>query len=154
MNNFAIAISIGLQYGVPLEEFVDAFVYTRFEPAGAVTGNDSIRSATSILDYIFRELGVSYLGRQDLANGDPHALNDDGLCEPEPMPAAKFISKGFSRGAAPDNLLFLPTTRRTSTSEIPIGADDICPDCGDIARSHIGGRLVCRSCGMVGGAEG
>ena len=71
MNNFAIAISIGLQYGVPLEEFVDAFVFTRFEPAGAVTGNDSIRSATSILDYVFRELGVSYLGRDDLANLDP-----------------------------------------------------------------------------------
>ncbi len=154
MNNFAIAISIGLQYGVPLEEFVDAFVYTRFEPAGAVTGNDSIRSATSILDYIFRELGVSYMGRQDLANGDPHALNADGLGEPEPMPAARFISKGFSRGTAPDNLLFLPTARRTSTPEIPTGADDICPDCGDIARSHIGGRLVCRSCGMVGGVEG
>ena len=64
MNNFAIAISIGLQYGVPLDEFVDAFVFTRFEPAGRVTGNDSIRSATSILDYIFRELGVSYLDRQ------------------------------------------------------------------------------------------
>jgi ribonucleoside-diphosphate reductase alpha chain len=67
MNNFAIAISIGLQYGVPLEEFVDAFVFTRFEPAGPVTGNDSVKNATSILDYIFRELGVSYLGRTDLA---------------------------------------------------------------------------------------
>src|SRR4029079_12565498 len=79
MNNFAIAISIGLQYGVPLEEFVDAFVFTRFEPAGPVTGNDSIRSATSILDYTFRELGVSYLGRRDLANADPDELNADGL---------------------------------------------------------------------------
>src|SRR5262249_50703034 len=68
MNNSAIAFSIGLQYGVPLDEFVDAFVYTRFEPAGRVAGNDSIRSATSILDYIFRELGVSYLDRSDLAN--------------------------------------------------------------------------------------
>ncbi len=79
MNNFAIAISIGLQYGVPLEEFVDAFVFTRFEPAGEVTGNDTIRSATSILDYIFRELGVSYLDRQDLASADPDALHADGL---------------------------------------------------------------------------
>ncbi|MGC1302087.1 MAG: hypothetical protein WA840_06910, partial [Caulobacteraceae bacterium] len=149
MNNFAIAISIGLQYGVPLDEFVDAFVYTRFEPAGAVTGNDSIRSATSILDYIFRELGVSYLDRQDLANADPDELNADGLGEPEPMPAAKFISKGFSRGAAPDNLLFLPTARRGAAPEIVEGADDICPDCGDIARSHVGGRLVCRTCGVV-----
>ena len=75
MNNFAIAISIGLQYGVPLEEFVDAFTFTRFEPAGMVIGNDSIKNATSVLDYIFRELGVSYLGRNDLAHVAPH---DDG----------------------------------------------------------------------------
>jgi ribonucleoside-diphosphate reductase alpha chain len=66
MNNFAIAISLGLQHGVPLEEFVDAFIATRFEPAGQVEGNEKIRSATSILDYIFRELAVSYLGRDDL----------------------------------------------------------------------------------------
>src|SRR5208283_2484874 len=75
MNNFAIAISIGLQYGVPLEEFVEAFTFTRFEPAGIVEGNDAIKNATSILDYIFRELGVSYLGRDDLASVDPTALN-------------------------------------------------------------------------------
>jgi ribonucleoside-diphosphate reductase alpha chain len=67
MNNFAIAVSLGLQYGVPLEEFVDAFTATRFEPAGLVEGNDKITRATSILDYIFRELAVSYLGRDDLA---------------------------------------------------------------------------------------
>jgi len=79
MNNFAIAISIGLQYGVPLDEFVDAFVFTRFEPAGRVTGNDSIGSATSILDYIFRELGVSYLDRHELANADAEPLDADGL---------------------------------------------------------------------------
>ena len=70
MNNFAIAISLGLQYGVPLEEFVDAFTFTRFEPAGLVQGNDTIKNATSILDYIFRELAVSYLGRNDLAHVD------------------------------------------------------------------------------------
>jgi ribonucleoside-diphosphate reductase alpha chain len=67
MNNFAIAVSLGLQYGVPLEEFVDAFTATRFEPAGLVEGNDKITRATSILDYIFRELAVSYRGRDDLA---------------------------------------------------------------------------------------
>ncbi|WP_444850661.1 TSCPD domain-containing protein, partial [Loktanella salsilacus] len=68
MNNFAIAVSVGLQYGVPLEEFVDAFTFTKFEPAGGVQGNDSIKNATSILDYIFRELAVSYLDRTDLAH--------------------------------------------------------------------------------------
>ena len=71
MNNFAIAISLGLQYGVPLEEYVDAFTFTRFEPAGPVQGNDSIKNATSILDYVFRELAVSYLDRIDLAHVDP-----------------------------------------------------------------------------------
>jgi ribonucleoside-diphosphate reductase alpha chain len=78
MNNFAIAISIGLQYGVPLEEYVEAFTFTRFEPAGIVMGNDSIKNATSVLDYIFRELGVSYLGRNDLAHVTPHEDHDLG----------------------------------------------------------------------------
>ena len=68
MNNFAIAISLGLQYGVPLEEFVDAFLDTKFEPSGKVYGNDRILSATSILDYIFRELAISYLGKEELAH--------------------------------------------------------------------------------------
>jgi ribonucleoside-diphosphate reductase alpha chain len=79
MNNFAIAISIGLQYGVPLDEFVEAFTFTRFEPAGLVDGNDSIKMATSILDYIFRELGVSYLGRDDLAHVEPSDTGPDAL---------------------------------------------------------------------------
>ena len=74
MNNFAIAISLGLQYGVPLEEYVEAFTFTRFEPAGLVQGNETIKNATSILDYIFRELAVSYLGRHDLAHVDPREI--------------------------------------------------------------------------------
>ena len=77
MNNFAIAISIGLQYGVPLEEFVEAFTFTRFEPSGMVEGNDAIKMATSILDYIFRELAISYLGRNDLAHVQPADLMPD-----------------------------------------------------------------------------
>ena len=68
MNNFAIAISLGLQYGVPLDEFVDAFIETKFEPSGEIKGNDRILNATAILDYIFRELAISYLGREDLAH--------------------------------------------------------------------------------------
>jgi len=164
MNNFAIAISIGLQYGVPLDEFVDAFVYTRFEPAGPVTGNDTIRSATSILDYIFRELGVSYLDRQDLA--DPGELNADGLgrgalegvgehAEPQPQPASRFISKGFSRGAAPDNLLFLPTARPRAAADAPEAAVlDVCPDCGEFALTRRAGRFVCEACGENSGAAG
>ena len=85
MNNFAIAVSVGLQYGVPLEEFVDAFTFTKFEPAGMVQGNDSIKNATSILDYIFRELAVSYLDRTDLAHVKPegHSFDDLGRGEEE-----------------------------------------------------------------------
>ena len=79
MNNFAIAVSVGLQYGVPLEEFVEAFTFTRFEPAGMVQGNDSIKNATSILDYIFRELAVSYLDRTDLAHVKPTGESFDDL---------------------------------------------------------------------------
>ncbi|HXQ09942.1 MAG TPA: ribonucleotide reductase [Caulobacteraceae bacterium] len=163
MNNFAIAVSIGLQYGVPLDEFVDAFVFTRFEPAGPVTGNDSIRSATSILDYLFRELAVSYLDRDDLANADPHEFNADGLghgsAEGEPaateaqsVPASRYISKGFSRGSAPDNLVFLPApTRKAAPSreETSHLQEEVCPACGDFALVRRGGLLVCESCGAA-----
>ena len=79
MNNFAIAVSVGLQYGVPLDEFVDAFTFTKFEPAGMVQGNDSIKNATSILDYIFRELAVSYLDRTDLAHVKPEGTSFDDI---------------------------------------------------------------------------
>jgi ribonucleoside-diphosphate reductase alpha chain len=79
MNNFAIAISIGLQYGVPLEEFVEAFTFTRFEPSGMVEGNDTIKMATSVLDYLFRELAISYIGRTDLAHVQPTDLQPDAM---------------------------------------------------------------------------
>jgi ribonucleoside-diphosphate reductase alpha chain len=158
MNNFAIAISIGLQYGVPLDEFVDAFVFTRFEPAGPVTGNDTVKSATSILDYVFRELGISYLGRADLANSDPGELNADGLGQPkapavsgeEPQPASRFISRGFARGAAPDNLVFLPTAGR-APGPAALGAAEVCAACGDIAVVRKGQALICETCGARAG---
>jgi ribonucleoside-diphosphate reductase alpha chain len=103
MNNFAIAISVGLQYGVPLEEFVEAFTFTRFEPAGLVIGNDSIKNATSVLDYIFRELGVSYLGRSDLAHVPPASDEDIGTGNDGPggttdVAIAKLASSGYLRG--------------------------------------------------------
>ena len=94
MNNFAIAISIGLQYGVPLDEYVDAFTGTRFEPAGMVQGNDAIKMASSLLDYVFRELAISYLGRTDLANGDFDT--DVGTVGG----ASAAISLGLTRGRA------------------------------------------------------
>jgi ribonucleoside-diphosphate reductase alpha chain len=79
MNNFAMAISIGLQYGVPLEEYVDAFAFTRFEPSGLVTGNETIKMATSVVDYIFRELAISYLGRAEFAHAEPSDLLPDSI---------------------------------------------------------------------------
>ncbi len=99
LNNFAIAISLGLQYGVPLEEYVDAFTFTRFEPQGPVQGNNSIKYATSILDYVFRELAVSYLERFDLAHVDPSETAFDALGkgEAEGKPAPNFVSKGLTR---------------------------------------------------------
>ncbi len=162
MNNFAIAISIGLQYGVPLEEFVDAFVFTRFEPAGEVTGNDSIRKATSILDYIFRELAVSYLDREDLAEVD-HVSADglgsgdrEGMAPPRPE---QLISRGFSRGIMPDNIV--PFQKRG-----PAGRDeaegapvtpqrsaeylgDACPTCGHFTLRPDDGVAICDACGSV-----
>ena len=107
MNNFAIAISLGLQYGVPLDEYVEAFTFTRFEPAGFVQGNDAIKNATSILDYIFRELAISYLGRHDLAHVSPDEIGatvlgggvaQDKAYTPGPTPApASIVSKGLVR---------------------------------------------------------
>jgi ribonucleoside-diphosphate reductase alpha chain len=79
MDGFAIAISLGLQYGVPLEEFVESFTFTRFEPSGLVEGNEAIKMATSVLDYLFRELAISYLGRTDLAHVEPNDLRHDVL---------------------------------------------------------------------------
>jgi ribonucleoside-diphosphate reductase alpha chain len=124
MNNFAIAISLGLQYGVPLEEYVDAFTFTRFEPAGLVQGNDTIKNATSILDYIFRELAVSYLGRNDLAHVDLSEVANTGLGSSEqdleedeaPPPAAKYLSRGLLRGQE-SRVLALRSTSSVAVAE-------------------------------------
>ncbi len=99
MNNFAIAVSIGLQYGVPLEEFVEAYTFTRFEPQGMVTGNDTIKMSTSILDYIFRELAISYLDRNDLGHVGPEDLDSSttGSGDNKALFSEKVASRGFVR---------------------------------------------------------
>ena len=116
MNNYAIAISIGLQYGVPLEEFVDAFTFTRFEPSGLVEGNDAIKMSTSVLDYIFRELAVSYLGRTDLSHATPEDLlpgsvgrgsNEGDLPRPSGDPAIEAARRAASAGYVRNNLYVL-----------------------------------------------
>ena len=117
MNNFAIAISLGLQYGVPLDEFVDAFIETKFEPSGEIKGNDRILSASSILDYIFRELAISYLGREDLAHTPSiNRTTDDKMIagdnEDTFLKLVKGItSKGFIRSNYQDKLVDLSNIR-------------------------------------------
>ncbi|MBS0384694.1 MAG: hypothetical protein JSS00_05020, partial [Proteobacteria bacterium] len=153
----------GLQYGVPLEEYVDAFLFTRFEPAGEEKGNETIRHATSILDYIFRELAVSYLGRSDLAQVDPFDARGDGLSKKanDAESAARLISRGFSRGASPDNLVMLrprpvveslrdrregkqqPTPRAAATAY----RAESCPACGHFTVEQSG---ACAACGAKG----
>ena len=180
MNNFAIAVSLGLQYGVPLEEYVDAFVFTRFEPAGDVTGNDQITRATSILDYIFRELAVSYLAREDLAElGD---VTHDGLgrgiedgieksqAQPLPDEAAHLISRGYSRGQIPDNIVILNRKREEREAEraedasetdsadeadTPPYLPDACENCGSFTLylDEADNETACDTCGQVGKAE-
>nr|WP_314259729.1 vitamin B12-dependent ribonucleotide reductase [uncultured Devosia sp.] len=117
LNNFAIAISLGLQYGVPLEEYVEAFTFTKFEPAGMVIGNETIKSATSILDYIFRELAIAYLDRNDLAHVAPDTAPSLGKGVAEDtrspasssVPAERFVSRGMTRGrVANKNLMLVP----------------------------------------------
>jgi ribonucleoside-diphosphate reductase alpha chain len=121
INNFAIAVSLGLQYGVPLDEYVDAFTFTRFEPNGIVQGNEAIKNATSILDYVFRELAISYLDRFDLAHVNPNEADFDalgkGVEEGKPTGATKYLSKGLTRSRT-DKLVVMPggAGRETSTS--------------------------------------
>ena len=117
MNNFAIAISLGLQYGVPLDEFVSAYVGTKFEPSGKIDGNDRILSASSILDYIFRELAISYLGREDLAH-TPSLMpqeNNREINKEEDMQFLKLVrditSKGFVRSNYKKKLIDLTDVR-------------------------------------------
>jgi ribonucleoside-diphosphate reductase alpha chain len=125
MNNFAIAVSVGLQYGVPLEEFVEAFTFTRFEPAGQVQGNETIKNATSMLDYIFRELAVSYLGRHDLAHVEPADIGFDVLGKgesssgepakaPASVPAVRIMSTGYVRQRNLSNVVVIPGTSASS----------------------------------------
>ena len=115
MNNFAIAVSLGLQYGVPLDEFISAFVGTKFEPSGKVHGNDRILSATSILDYVFRELAISYLGKEELAHTPSITNKSDTTQNSENEKFLKIVknitSKGFVRSNYEEKLVDLSDIR-------------------------------------------
>jgi ribonucleoside-diphosphate reductase alpha chain len=167
MNCFAIAISLGLQYGVPLDEFVDAFVFTRFEPGGMVTGHPSIKLSTSIIDYIFRDLAISYLDRHDLAHVSPDELaaRDDYDEDDEPahlvddqtpslfdMEAAANGNgnghPGAKNGAAKSERTHLQEIARLQGYE-----GDACAECGQFTMVRNGSCLKCQSCGATSGCS-
>ena len=178
INCFAISISLGLQHGVPLEEFTDAFVFTRFEPSGIVTGNDKIKMATSVIDYIFRELAVTYLGRNDLSHVDTDEITSKAsrgivkkLSEPE-FVSEELISERLVEldKDNPEKYSFSPGTKVTATKErtnytvnsmttkvkqaIENGyTGDICPECQSITMVRNGTCLKCMTCGSTTGCS-
>jgi ribonucleoside-diphosphate reductase alpha chain len=168
MNCFAIAISLGLQHGVPLDEFVDAFVFTRFEPNGMVKGNDRIKMATSMIDYVFRELAITYLGRTDLSHVPDEDLRSDSLgtkigrgpiaAIEDPAPAQRPpASPATARAVAPLSGGSGPAERKTlSASEIARlkGYEgDPCGDCGQFTMVRNGTCLKCITCGTTTGCS-
>jgi ribonucleoside-diphosphate reductase alpha chain len=175
MNCFAIAISLGLQHGVPLEEFVDAFVFTRFEPNGMVKGNDAIKMSTSVIDYVFRELAISYLGRTDLSHVAEEDLRGDslgtkpaqvpvaprGLPRPQPTEGggeraavapvtarAAMPVSGGSGGLAQSKVLSASEMARLKGYE-----GDPCSDCGQFTMVRNGTCLKCITCGTTTGCS-
>ncbi len=160
MNSFAIAISLGLQHGVPLEEYVDAFVFTRFEPNGMVAGNAHIKMATSVIDYIFRELAISYLGRDDLAQVKPEDLRHDTigshprsehLAPFEPAPVA--VTTGPIRsGQAVTPVAPLVMSDRDA-ARLRGYEGDPCWNCGQFTLARNGTCLKCDSCGETSGCS-
>ncbi|BDE06582.1 hypothetical protein WPS_18580 [Vulcanimicrobium alpinum] len=182
MNNFAIAVSLGLQHGVPLEEYVDAFTFTRFEPNGPVVGHENIKMATSILDYIFRELAVSYLGRYDLAQVQPSQAVDAMGPEPEyvgeeEMEVRTYTQpKAIAPAATPPPatpvtrtpepvgvVLVTPTVSGTAKGQIVAAkareaiakgySGDACTQCGQFTLVRNGTCLKCDSCGTTSGCS-
>jgi len=177
LNCFAISISLGLQHGVPLEEFVDAFVFTRFEPSGIVTGNAKIKMATSVIDYIFRELAVAYLGRNDLAHVDPTEVTEKAsrsivkkIVEPE-FESEEIVSErvveldkdkpstynySVSSNAAKASKPKKPESKFSSQFKQAIEAGytgDICPECQSMTMVRNGTCLKCMTCGSTSGCS-
>jgi len=173
MACFAIAISLGLQHGVPLEEFVHAFVFTRFEPNGMVQGNDRIKMSTSVIDYVFRELAINYLGRTDLSHVPDEDLRSDSVGSKieqpadigsvpvpvvharQPMPSGDIASSraarpvsGGSGGLAEAMLLSASEIARLKGYE-----GDACGDCGQFTMVRNGTCLKCITCGTTTGCS-
>jgi ribonucleoside-diphosphate reductase alpha chain len=180
MNAFAISVSVGLQYGVPLEEFVDAFTFMRFEPAGLVQGNERIKNATSILDYVFRELAVTYLGREELAHvGAAEEDIDSATGTGDDLRFSAAKTNPSSGSAVPSHLLphagegkVAPSLTKTADvsepSEEPGPLEghfaiqrarrrgytgEACPECGNFTMVRNGTCLKCDTCGATTGCS-
>ena len=161
MNNFAIAVSIGLQYGVPLEEFVEAFTFTRFEPSGQVYGNTEIKFSTSVLDYIFKELAISYLGRDDFSNHDQNQttelLPNDYIKSKKKdaeIVLKEYTSKGYIRKNVFDNNLTLITNENEKSKAKKIQNSytfegDPCDKCGNFTLYKNLKKLKCLTCNHI-----
>ncbi len=159
MNNFAISVSIGLQYGVPLEEFVEAFTFTKFEPSGEVKGNTEIKFTTSILDYIFKELAISYLGREDLSNQTTNQITElipqqDELNykkEHAENVLKNFTSKGYVRKKNFDGNLTLISNKNNHNDTEKIKnikkfEGDPCEKCGNFTIYKEENQIKCLTC--------
>lgn len=164
MNNFAIAVSLGLQYGVPLDVFVEAFVGTRFEPAGMVQGNGTIKNSSSILDYIFRELAVSYLEREDLANvkivmqetlEDTLVVNEGSTGYLRSMTDTAEIAAGDSPRVSGEVISMTDFTSPSGSKGIssPNYSGDVCGSCGNYSLVRSGTCMVCTVCGTTTGCS-
>ena len=165
MNCFAIAISLGLQYGVPLDEYVDAFIFTRFEPNGFVQGNPHIKMSTSVIDYIFRELAISYLGRMELAQVAEEDLRGDAMHRaPDDaryiVPRSEHLDLDYSNnGDAESKIKTQDNTKVDRTTELIRQArlkgyeGDPCHECGQFTLVRNGACLKCNSCGATSGCS-
>jgi ribonucleoside-diphosphate reductase alpha chain len=173
MNCFAIAISLGLQHGVPLEEFVDAFVFTRFEPNGMVKGNDRIKMSTSVIDYVFRELAITYLGRTDLSHVPDEDLRADAIgskpgegpvaaAPAAPAPQVGTVRtiapmSGGSGGVAPMPVAptgsVLKSLSASEMARLKGYEGDPCGECGQFTMVRNGTCLKCITCGTTTGCS-
>jgi ribonucleoside-diphosphate reductase alpha chain len=167
MHNFAMAISIGLQYGVPLEEYVEAFTFTRFEPSGMVGGNDHIKMATSVLDYLFRELAINYLGRHDFAHVKPKDLSPDTIGSPQEYPKMHPIEQKATgtygleiplpKTAFAQILKHVKkvddTSARITQAKVQGYTGDDCRECGSFTMVRNGTCLKCNTCGATSGCS-
>ncbi|MEM4158200.1 MAG: hypothetical protein QXH71_00470, partial [Candidatus Anstonellaceae archaeon] len=150
LNCFAIAVSKGLQYGVPLEEFVDTFVFTKFEPYGIVTGHEAIKSATSVIDYVFRVLGYEYLHRTDFVHVKPSPLEKEmqvKLVEPNKSNQQSIKKEEMQRESSAEKEEMVKEAKALGYS------GDQCPSCGSMKMKRNGTCLVCLDCGETTGCS-